>query len=358
MAHGGTNFGFYNGANTGANELDYEPDLTSYDYDAPIRESGDVDNAKYEALRDVILRYSWPTKTTVPPDNKKAAYGHIRLHKATLLFDIIDNDSSFSVVESENPLSMESVGQMFGFLLYVSEYTSKGDNSTLSIPKVHDRAQVFVSCASSDDDRGKRPTYVGTIARWSNRPIHLPHSKCASHPKIYILVENMGRVNYGRYMFDRKGILSPVYVDGRPIYKWKMFSIPFPNLNEGQNTNVLPDVYSNFFEASSHWILKHKNWVSLEPTLYRGQFTIDQVRDTYISFNGWSKGVAFVNGFNIGRYWPSVGPQCSLYVPAPILQEGENILVMLELESASNDPYVSSNDQPDFTCMSTGAKLN
>ncbi|CDO97907.1 unnamed protein product [Coffea canephora] len=354
MAHGGTNFGFYNGANSGADESDYKPDLTSYDYDAPISESGDVDNAKYKALQRVISKYTVEEPTSVPPDNQRATYGRIELQKSAFLFDIVDNPELISVVESEIPLSMESVGQMFGFVLYASEYNSKGNRSVLSIPKVHDRAQVFISCTS--DDNRKRPIYIGTISRGSNRAIDLPHFSCVSRTKIYILVENMGRLNYGPYIFDKKGILSSVYVGGRPLFKWRMISIPFHNLNEGRKiSSIVSDAYSKFIKASSLEDLNYRRHRdNLEPTFYTGRFAIDQVKDTYLSFNGWSKGIAFVNEFNIGRYWPSVGPQCNLYVPAPILREGENVVVILELESASSKLSLSSTDRPDFTCGSIG----
>ncbi|KAI5665452.1 hypothetical protein M9H77_15305 [Catharanthus roseus] len=347
MAHGGTNFGFYSGANTGTDESDYKPDLTSYDYDAPIRESGDVDNAKYKALRRVIAKYSASPLTPVPDDKKRAAFGQIKLTKSAFLFDMVDEKALFSEVESENPIAMESLGQMFGFVLYTSEYSEKKKKSVLSIPKVHDRAQVFMSCTS--ESRG-RPKYVGTISRWSNRPIELPYTNCGSRNKLYLLVENMGRVNYGRYLFDKKGVLSFVYLDGRPLYKWKMISIPLHNLNEGQKINsIIPHAHPNYLNASSHRKLKDGE-DNLEPAFYSGHFTVNKVQDTYLSFKGWSKGVAFVNEFNIGRYWPLSGPQCDLYVPAPILRDGVNVVVILELESASPHLSLSSIDKPDFTC--------
>lgn len=166
----------------------------------------------------------------------------------------------------------------------------------------------------------------------------------------------MGRLNYGPYIFDKKGILSSVYVDGRHLFKWRMLSIPFHNLNEGRKiSSIVPDAYSNFIKVSSREDLNdRRRRDNMEPTFYTGRFAIDQVKDTYLSFNGWSKGIAFVNEFNIGRYWPSVGPQCNLYVPAPILRGGENVVVILELESASSELCLSSTDQPDFTCGSIG----
>ncbi|KAL2516356.1 Beta-galactosidase 17 [Forsythia ovata] len=355
MAHGGTNFGFYSGANSGTNESDYKPDLTSYDYDAPIRESGDVDNAKYKALRRVIAKYSAEPLTLVPLNNKKTAYGSIKLKKTAFLYDIIDNKNLVHTVESENPTSMEAIGQMFGFVLYVSEFAAKGNGSALFIPKVHDRGQVFISCPK---DNGKRPRYVGLITRWSNRPINLPYLKCGSRNKLYILVENMGRLNYGQYMFDRKGILSSVYLDGRPLYKWKMLPIPFHNLNEGQKVNsIILDARKEFLKDSAHRKLKDQEILNSEPAFYTGHFNVDKVTDTYISFRGWSKGIAFVNEFNVGRFWPSRGPQCNLYVPAPILREGENILVILELELPNPGLLVSLVDHPDFTCGLASSKV-
>ncbi|KAG8362986.1 hypothetical protein BUALT_BualtUnG0016800 [Buddleja alternifolia] len=354
MAHGGTNFGFYSGANTGANASDYEPDLTSYDYDAPIRESGDVDNSKYKALRRVIAKYSAEPLPAVPSNNEKTAYGRIKLDKISYLYDMIDIKDLADLVEYESPISMEAIGQMFGFMLYVSEYTPKGNGSVLFIPKVHDRAHVFVSCP---EDSGKRPTYVGVITRPSNNPIGLPYLKCESKNKLFILVENMGRLNYGPYLFDKKGILSSVYLDAKPLYKWKMLPIPLQNLNEAQKINpIILSGRTEFLKASSGKKLKNKEKPNVQPAFYIGHFNIDKVGDTFISFRGWSKGIAFVNDFNVGRFWPSVGPQCNLYIPAPILREGDNALVILELESANPDLFVSSVDHPDFTCGPTSSK--
>ncbi|XP_062156120.1 beta-galactosidase 17 [Alnus glutinosa] len=350
MAHGGTNFGFYNGANTGGDESDYKPDLTSYDYDAPIRESGDVDNAKFEALRRVIKKHSAVSLPSVPPNNEKTGYGQIHLQEKELLFDILNRIDSIDVVESENPLAMESAGQMFGFLLYVSEYAAKDDGSILFIAKVHDRAQVFISCSS--EDNGGRPIFVGIIERWSNQTLGLPKTKCLSNISLYVLVENMGRVNYGQYIFDKKGILSSVYLNGRILQQWKMLSIPLNNLNEIPKANPIIQVsYSEFIKNSA--LRKAKENVLKEPAFYAGRFSIDKVdhvKDTFLSFRGWGKGIAFVNEFNIGRYWPMMGPQCNLYVPAPVLHQGENVVVVLELESPDPELVIHSVDQPDFTC--------
>ncbi|KAK8551286.1 hypothetical protein V6N12_039934 [Hibiscus sabdariffa] len=348
MAHGGTNFGFYNGANTGVDESDYKPDLTSYDYDAPISESGDVENAKFKAIRRVVGKYSLASLPSVPPNNKKTGYGSIQLKRTAFLFDLLGEIDSSHIVEAENPTAMEYLNQMFGFVLYASEYAPKTGGSKLVIPKVHDRAQVFISCSS--EVNGGEVSYVGTIERWSNQAIDLPNAKCVSDTSLFILVENMGRVNYGPYIFDRKGILSSVYVDGRVLKRWKMISIPFHNLNEVPKFNPIIRTASEFHEVSARKKLENK---SEGPSFYTGHFSIDtttEVTDTYISLRGWGKGVAFVNEFNIGRYWPTSGPQCNLYIPAPILRHGENVLVIFELESPNPELMVDSVDQPDFTC--------
>ncbi|WJZ85496.1 hypothetical protein VitviT2T_005027 [Vitis vinifera] len=150
--------------------------------------------------------------------------------KTGSLFDLIDKIDPIGVVEYENPTSMESVGQMFGFLLYTSGYAEKDQGSNLFIPNVHDRAQVFISCPF--EDNSGRPTYVGTIERWSNQNLSLPDTKCASKINLFVLVENMGRVNYGSHLFNQKGILSLVYLDGNVLKSWKIVAIFFQNLNE------------------------------------------------------------------------------------------------------------------------------
>lgn len=356
MAHGGTNFGFYSGANTGVDASDYKPDLTSYDYDAPIKESGDVDNPKFKALRRVIEQYSAVSLPPVPSNNEKGVYGKIKVQKFASLFDVLDTlCDPEDVIESENPLPMESTSQMFGLLLYVAEYSAKEDGSILSIPKVHDRAQVFVSCSSKNN--GRNLAYVGTIERWSNLALHISTTRCASKIKLFILVENMGRVNYGPYLFDMKGILSNVILDKKIVYGWKMFPISLNNLNELIKSNPTLQVADSTVAKTYSHIKRedHSTMISTIPGIYEGSFRIDTadgVKDTYLSFRGWGKGIAFVNGFNLGRFWPSRGPQCNLYVPAPVLQQGENIVVIIELEAPNVELVVSSVGRPDFTCGS------
>ncbi|PVH62072.1 hypothetical protein PAHAL_3G198700 [Panicum hallii] len=361
MAHGGTNFGFYNGANTGQDEFDYKPDLTSYDYDAPIKEHGDVHNSKYKALRRVIHECTGSPLRPLPSDIEKANYGLVKLQKVASLFDIIDNISDpLKGAVSEHPLSMEQIGQMFGFLLYMSEYQGKLPSSILSIPKVHDRAQVFLSC-STDSVRNLR--YAGVIERWSSKTLEIPNLGCSSNTSLYILVENMGRTNYGPYIFDRKGILSPIQLDGITLCHWKMYPLTFSsldNLPKLQLVTQMPDIRASkesVIHGHSEKKLQESLFYSNEPEFYEGHFHIDsesEIKDTFILFRGWNKGVAFVNNFNIGRFWPfffqARGPQCALYVPAPILRPGDNIIVIFELHGPNPELTVNLVTDPDFTC--------
>lgn len=353
MAHGGTNFGFYNGANTGQSDSDYKADLTSYDYDAPIKESGDVENPKFKALRRVIEKYSGISLPQFPSNNDGARYGLVKFSRNASFFDLLDAlCDPMEVVNTEEPMTMESVGQMFGFLLYVSEYTAKATGNILSISRVHDRAQVFVSCALDDD--GGSPRYVGSIERWSNRALEISNVKCLSNISLFILVENMGRVNYGPYIYDTKGILSSVTVDGIILRPWKMYPITFSKLSNLFKDNPIMQVADSRNDRTSS---RHasKDFISQEPRFYEGRLFIDsqdQIKDTFISFRGWNKGVAFVNNFNVGRFWPTAGPQCNLYVPAPILQHGENVVVILELIAPKLDLTINFVEHPDFTCGS------
>ncbi|XP_023643470.1 beta-galactosidase 17 isoform X2 [Capsella rubella] len=355
MVHGGTNFGFYNGANTGSEEFDYKPDLTSYDYDAPIKESGDIDNPKFQALQRVIKKYN-TAPHSITPSKQLKAYGPIKMQMTTSLFDLVSMTDPADMITSANPISMESSGQMFGFLLYESSYITKKSGNILRIPKVHDRAQVFVSCLSQEANEGVL-RYIGTTERWNNQPISLPTIECTSNTSLFILVENMGRVNYGSYIFDEKGILSSVYLDGQILHGWKMIPIPFQNLN--QRPNLSFEMHHNRKRSEKSNLTNDVG--QKEPALFAGEFSInsaEEIKDTYLSFNGWGKGVAFVNKFNIGRYWPSVGPQCNLYVPAPLLKPGKNTLVIFELESPHLELLLEAVDQQDFTCGSNNSKVN
>lgn len=357
MAHGGTNFGFFSGSNTRGTASDFQPDITSYDYDAPIREDGDVDNPKFKALRDVIGRYSQSPLPDIPPKVESKSYGKLQLQKITSLFEALELLSEPPKgVLSENPVTMESLQQISGFILYQSRLPyDTGLGSTLTIPLVHDRAQVFIAPKSSNQHGTL--TYVGAIQRWSKSSLIIPNSISIPGSQLLILVENMGRVNYGQFIYDPKGILSPVLLDDTPIHGWRIYPIPLSNIMQLRRMNRIINSVDLKIGVKLSVASQFKN-SSIEspqegPSFYSGQFNISspqEVKDTYISFRGWTKGVVFVNDFNVGRFWPSMGPQCNLYVPAPLLHAGENHLVILELEKENTKLEVNLVDGPDFTC--------
>ncbi|GLJ05609.1 hypothetical protein SUGI_0021100 [Cryptomeria japonica] len=355
MAHGGTSFGFFNGANTGPNPSDYQPDLTSYDYDAPIREDGDVENPKFKALRDVIGRYSQNSLPDIPISRGTKIYGRVNLQRIATLFDALKllSEPPEGII-SECPVTMESLQQVSGFILYQSRlplHTRIG--SILSIPLVHDRAQVFI--APKSGNQHETPIYIGAIERWSNSSLTIPNLAGVPGSQLLILVENMGHVNYGQFMYDPKGLLSPVFLDGSPVSGWSIHPIPLSNITQLHKISVIRDTTERKFGVKLSIAPGFESSPeNLEgPTFFNGYLNIippHDIKDTYISFRGWSKGVAFINGFNLGRFWPSRGPQCNLYIPAPLLHYGVNELVILELEKPNMKLEVNLVDSHDFTC--------
>lgn len=289
MFHGGTNFGFMNGANY---QDAIQPTITSYDYDSPLDEAGDP-TKKYYLIRAVLSKYVKVENTEISRSEKKS-YGKVRLAERAGLFESLDTISS--QVESASTMTMEELGQSFGFVLYRTHISGKRKGSRLTIDGAHDRALVFVG-----------GTYAGTIIRGDHRGIVLDIP--AEGALLDILVENLGRINYGSELGDMKGITKGVKLDYQFLFGWKMYGLPLDNIES----------------------LKFKPGISgAAPAFYRGKFNADRVADTFIKLKGWTKGVVFINRFNLGRYW-SIGPQRTLYIPAPLLKAGENEIVVFEL---------------------------
>ncbi|KAH7292374.1 hypothetical protein KP509_29G065200 [Ceratopteris richardii] len=360
MAHGGTNFGFFSGANSGDNSSDYKPDITSYDYDAPISEAGDVGHSKFTALQRVLARYNTFSFSSPPPLPLRVAYGNLHLGKLTTFFDALQYIAvPPGGVAMQEPCTMESLNQITGFLLYETLLPAHSKpGSLLSIPKVHDRGQVFIW--TRDALNNSRPYHIGTMERWSTRSLYLPDS-APSGSKLQILVENMGRLNYGPFLYDPKGILSSVFLDGVPLKEWKAFSIPMDDLSPLHSfswmytykisTRVTNET-RNCLESMDIQICD-SDIDSMNMGFYYAVLQIDESQepgDSFLSMKGWSKGLVFINNFNLGRYWMAAGPQCTLYIPGPLLQQGENILLIFELESPHPNQTVEFMDAPDFTC--------
>ncbi|PKU80519.1 Beta-galactosidase 8 [Dendrobium catenatum] len=352
MAYGGTNFGFFNGANTGQNDSDYKADLTSYDYDAPIKESGDIREAAFNlevrtcnlavrprSLRNVIEKYSPMSLPPVPSSNERAKYRILNVNKVASLFNVLDILCyPTEVVETDQPIPMELVGQMFGFMLYVSQYSGKGSNSTLSIPKVHDRAQVFISCTA--DGKGENPTYVGTIERWSNKELELPNFKCSSNISLFILLENMGRINYGPYIYDRKGILSSVALDGYILHGWKLYPISLDKLSLSNETLVRKLAESQTAKISIQTSIKfHSGFLYAQALITRSKS-----HDSIISDNRYLYAVVFEQDFNGGRYKVFCIMARNLDVPFQRLKKMKDYLVCYEMDSSVYDDVLRESE--------------
>ncbi|MFI8324378.1 beta-galactosidase family protein [Streptomyces sp. NPDC085529] len=308
MFHGGTNFGFTNGAN---DKHTYRPTVTSYDYDAPLDEAGDP-TPKYAAFRDVIAKYAPVPDGPVPPVGPKLAprtvaltgTAGLREHAALL----------GTAVEASRPLAMEELEQDFGFVLYETALPVKGP-ALLEFERVRDRAQVFVD---------GQP--VGVLERENHEhalAFTVPRAGCT----LTVLVENQGRVNYGEGVHDRKGLLGKVLLDGAELAGWSSRPLPLTSLD------ALP------FAASAA--------TPVGPAFHRGTFEVTEPADAFLHLDGWTKGNAWINGFALGRYW-SRGPQRSLYVPAPVLRPGTNEVVVLELHAAHRARTVDLRDAPDL----------
>jgi len=305
MFHGGTNFGFMAGANFSDK---YEPDVTSYDYDAPLDEAGRP-TPKYFAIRDILARYQ--PKGTKLPDLPEPL--------AAITIPGIELDESASVfnnlppaARSAQPGPMESYGQNHGFILYRTKLLGHRGGK-LTVTDVHDYAAVFAD---------GRP--VGTIDRTkSETALDVPKAEPANET-IDILVEAMGRINYGPRLLDRKGITERVTLNNMTLMGWDVHPLPMDGeylerLKFGRRPADRP---ANFF---------------------RGRFELRNVGDTYLDMSGWKKGVVWINGRNLGRYWDR-GPQKRLFCPAPFLRPGTNEIVVFDLHALKPAPIAGFRD--------------
>jgi beta-galactosidase len=306
MFHGGTNFGFLNGANY---KTMYQPDITSYDYDAPLSEAGDM-TEKYYAIKEVIEKHFGKVPEMNVSNSIKKSYGNVELTKTAPLFDNLNNLSE--VMHSSYPMTMEELDQNYGFVLYESVIQGPMERLKLEIDNVHDRALVYLN-----------RTLAGVIERDRRYDEIFIGLGYGEELKVSILVENMGRINYGPLLFDRKGITGGVRIGQQYHYGWDMYKLSLDNIDKVE--------YRSFDKGVFPVFLKGSLYIEEEPA------------DTFLYLDGFTKGVAFINGFNLGRYW-NVGPQRSLYVPAPILKQGDNEIVIFELEGYIS-PEVSFKDK-------------
>ena len=293
MFHGGTNFGFTNGSNYDNGIM---PTVTSYDYDAPVSECGDL-TPKYFAVKEVVEKYLGKAPEIHVENLPKKAYGPVTLTQAAPMFQNLPEP-----VSCAHTKTMEELGQDFGFVLYETTVKGPCEESEIVIEGLHDRAIIYID--------GKK---MGVQERTGKRDDSVRLGlKAGETAKLSLLVENLGRVNYGPKLRDEKGILQGVKVGYQFQFGWKMYSLPCDDLSGLQ--------YRSDVKAESC------------PAFLKGTFQVSEKADTFVRLDGFTKGCVYINGFNLGRYWNEAGPQKTLYLPAPLLKEGENEIVVLELE--------------------------
>ena len=334
MFEGGTNFGYSNGAMS-KKPGRYNVRVTSYDYNSALNEAGDPTD-KYYAVRKVMSKYVKLPSGPVPVPAPKWKSSPIQFTRQTSLFD---NLPSFTTCVTANlPLTMEQLKQSDGFILYQLQWSGPVKNITLY--GVHDRAVVYI-------DRQR----IGAVDRrfQLNGSVIVPPnfgSRFSQYPNSFtvtVFVENLGRVNHGSYMgIDFKGITMMVTFDGVNVNskEWTVCPLPMNSPEPAMKSEEMK--------------LTPPPGAPYTPTIYCSLFETSNKLDTFLDPRGWGKGVAFLNGFNLGRYWPTEGPQVTLYTPGVYLKS-RNTLCVFEIDEPSemgtmqfiDEPMLGRKDEPD-----------
>ncbi len=293
MFHGGTSFGWMNGANSDG-KGSYEPDVTSYDYDSVLDESGRP-TAKYFVFRDLIAKATGVTPPAVPKVAAAVSVPVVRLVEGASLWSNLPEP-----VKSEQVLSMEDVGQAYGYILYRSKLQNVGDGE-LVLDQLHSYAVVYVD--------GKQ---VGTVDRRLKQDrVKLTGVKAGA--RLDILVENTSRVNFGLSIGgERAGITKRVTLAGKELTGWEIYRLPME----------APEKLQYSVKACDG------------PCFYRAKLDVAAVGDTFLDTSEFVKGQLWLNGKALGRIW-NVGPQKALYAPGPWLVKGKNEVVVFDLEGKS-----------------------
>ena len=332
MFHGGTNFGFMNGSNYYGK---LTPDTTSYDYDAPLSEDGKL-TKKYFAFRDIIIKRKGDADVPdieLSTKIESCAFGKITWNEKADLFDnleLISTPQHFIC-----PVSMEEAGQTTGYIWYRTKMKDDVAAKELIFKRCADRVHAFAN--------GKKVFTAFDKEICSEQKGHWPLTfkegknwKIGSEPgaQLDFLVENMGRVNFGHKLEEqKKGIYEEVLINTHCHYNWDIYTLP---LDEGQMQKLLKKGKWTAVEASTggagnSGASEHPE----NPAFFKFNFELslkDGVySDTCLDFAGWGKGCVFVNGFNIGRFW-EIGPQETLYIPGPLLKNGQNEIIIFETE--------------------------
>uniref|UniRef100_A0A8C3QVC4 Galactosidase beta 1 like n=1 Tax=Cyanoderma ruficeps TaxID=181631 RepID=A0A8C3QVC4_9PASS len=335
MFHGGTNFAYWSGADY---KDQYKPVTTSYDYDAPLSEAGDP-TEKLFAIRTVISKFQPLPFGPMPPATPKYAYGWVALRKYADLLDVLDVLCPSGPVQSQFPLTFEALKQVHGFVVYHTQLPwDVRDPATLDAPphSICDRAYVML-----------QKEYQGTLERDRQTMLHITGR---AGDTLDILLENMGRISFGANASDFKVRgEGPEAPEGMvPLSNWLIYPLAIDTaVQQGWPHTALP---------------KSSSGGRVGPAFYTGTFDTPGIAwDTFVKFPGWSKGLLWINGFNLGRYWTRRGPQQTLFVPGSLLHVGHpNNITVLELEGAPPTPVLLFLDRPLYNrtlgCNTTGTE--
>lgn len=305
MFEGGTNFGFMSGRNCGNKTAD----VTSYDYDAPLTEDGQI-TEKYELFKSVISKYRSFKQIPLTTEIRRKGYGEIACSGSADLFSVIEKIST--PVRSAYPLSMEELGQNYGYILYRLHIHE--EISGMWLENAADRVTCFCDGERLFDAEGD-----GLHQKYEPE-------KPVSGGVVDLLCENIGRENFGTNLEDqRKGIVGGVKINDRRCFGYEIFPLPL----DGEQIAAL-EFGGEHLEGA--------------PAFYRFDFDVDELGDTFLDTEGFGRGCAFVNGFNLGRFW-EIGPQKRLYIPAPLLKKGANTIVLFENTGKAAEK-ISLSDKP------------
>ena len=300
MFHGGTNYGFWNGCSArGSVDL---PQITSYDYDAPLNEMGNP-TQKYYDLQKMLKEEIPHIEQGEPLIKDFIELKHISLQDKVSLFNVLDEISYKTT--SKYPETMEEAGDGLGYMLYRTKVHKDSSIEKFRIVDARDRVKMYI------DGEHVYTAYQQEIGDTFEAELQ------SEDPQIDILVENMGRVNYGYKLLastQRKGLGQGLMQDLHFVQDYEQFHIQLEQLNK------------EHFE---------EEWIKDTPAFYRYVFMLNEANNTHIDVSAFSKGVVLVNGVNIGRYW-NVGPTASLYISKTLLHEGENEIIIFDTEGTYN----------------------
>ena len=290
MFHGGTTRAFMNGANMNQSNP-YAPQVSSYDYDAPLDEAGNA-TPKYYKFREVIAKHlpAGQKLPSVPQNKPSIAINNIKLTGYANVFNYLPKP-----VIAKTPLCFEDLNQVYGFVLYRTTIAKSG---LLKLKELRDFAIVYIN--------GQK---VGMLDRRLKQD-SLQLQNIDKSVTLDILVENNGRINYGPFLTNnRQGITQYVTLNNTEVHNWKMYSLPFTTLRSFK--------------------FNPQKLNTTQPILYKGTFALSKVADTYFDMRPFGKGFVFLNGHNLGKYW-QIGPQQTLYIPASWLKKGKNEVVVFD----------------------------